>query len=214
MKDISLVTLLLIALNALISWQGFNNERFFNRYKFIVRDVKQGDYIRLLSSGFLHADWAHLIFNMLTLYFFADVIIYNLGNYVLIKIYLLSLISGGLFALYFHRNEPFYTAVGASGAVIGVLYAAIMLQPNMQIILLVFPMPAYLFGIGYLLYSIYGMRMRSDNIGHSAHFGGAVAGYAYTLIAYPSLFFENPLLVIALATPIVLLFVLNRNKKI
>src|SRR5699024_11815596 len=103
------------------------------------------------------------------------VIINLLGTVNFIIIYLGSLILGNLFSYYFHRNEPYYTAVGASGAVMGVLYAAILLQPNMMLgLFFIIPIPAYLFGIGYLLYSIYGMKKRIGNIGHDAHFGGAM----------------------------------------
>lgn len=81
----------------------------------------------------------------------------------------------------FHKNDYGYRAVGASGAVTGVLYSAILLQPDMMLgIFFVIPMPAYIFGILYLLYSIYGMKAKNDNIGHTAHFGGAVGGYLIT----------------------------------
>ncbi|MDO5608002.1 MAG: rhomboid family intramembrane serine protease [Capnocytophaga sp.] len=214
MGNTSLITLLIIGVNVLFSMQGFKDTAFFNRYKFSVREINRGEYVRMFSSGFLHVDWSHLLFNMITLYFFADVVIFYLGNFQFVMVYLLALVLGNLFSLYFHRNEPYYTAVGASGAVTGILYAAIMLNPQMTVILMIIPMPAYLLGIGYLLYSIYGMRMRSDNIGHSAHFGGAVAGYAYTLVLHPELFARNPLLVSALLAPIALLFIMHKMNKL
>lgn len=101
----------------------------------------------------------------------------------------------------FHKNEPYYSAVGASGAVTGVLYAAILLQPNMQlgILFIPIPVPAYVFGIGYLLYSIYGMKSRIGNIGHTAHFGGAIGGYLTTLIFLPSLLLQETFMVLLLA---------------
>ena len=103
----------------------------------------------------------------------------------------------------FHKNDYSYRAVGASGAVTGVLYSAILLQPDMMLgIFFVIPIPAYLFGILYLLYSIYGMKAKNDNIGHTAHFGGAVGGYLITLIKEPQLFVEHTLMVILLAIPI------------
>ena len=106
---------------------------------------------------FLHVDISHLFLNMFTLYFFAPVVISWFGSIKFLIIYLVSLIAGSLLALVFHKDEPYYSAVGASGAVMGVLYAAILLNPDMQlgIMFIPIPVPAYVVGIGYLLYSIY-----------------------------------------------------------
>ncbi|GIJ93281.1 rhomboid family intramembrane serine protease [Capnocytophaga stomatis] len=211
MGDLSLATLAIIIANVLFSMQGFKDYLFFNKYKFAVREVQRGEYIRMLTSGFLHADWQHLIFNMITLFFFADVVIAYAGITHFVLIYTFSLILGSLFALFLHRNEPYYTAVGASGAVTGILYASILFNPNMMIIVFVIPMPAYIFGIGYLLYSIYGMKSRTDNIGHSAHFGGAVGGLIYALAYQPSLISREPLLVGGMLIPIALLFIFRKK---
>ena len=131
-------------------------------------------------------------------------------------IYLGSLIFGSLLTLYFHSNDYSYRAIGASGAVTGVLYSAILLQPNMDLYLffIPIPIPAYIFGIGYLLYSIYGMKAKRDNIGHTAHFGGAIGGYLITLLKEPHLLIDNLEMVILLAIPIVLLFILAKLGKI
>ena len=115
----------------------------------------------------------------------------------------------------FHGNDYSYRAVGASGAVTGVIYSAILLYPDMTIgIFGIIPMPAYIFGIGYLLYSIYGMKSKRDNIGHTAHFGGAIGGYAITLLKDPLLFEEHTAMVILLAVPIILLFVMAKSGKL
>jgi membrane associated rhomboid family serine protease len=115
----------------------------------------------------------------------------------------------------FHGNDYSYRAVGASGAVTGVLYSAILMYPDMTIgIFGIIPMPAYIFGILYLLYSIYGMKSRTDNIGHTAHFGGAIGGYVITLLKMPSLLQDNLLMVILLAVPIVILFVMAKAGKL
>lgn len=214
MGNLSLVTIVIIAANILFTMQGFKDYHFFNRYKFVVGEIRKGDYVRMISSGFLHVDWTHLLFNMITLYFFADVVIAYAGVVQFILIYVVALVLGNVFSLYFHKNEPYYSAVGASGAVTGILYASVLFNPSMMIIVFVLPMPAYVFGIGYLLYSIYGMKSKSDNIGHSAHFGGAVGGFVYTLIRYPEIISREPLLVGALAAPIVLLFVLHKMNKL
>ena len=210
------VVLLIIVANVLFSMQGFNNISFFEKFKFNVAGIKRGEQIRMVSSGFLHADWMHLGFNMYTLYIFAPIVINFLGNLKFILIYVASLIIGNLLSLFFHKNEPHYSAIGASGAVSGVLYASILLYPGMDLFIMFIPIPipAYVFGIGYLLYSIYGMKSRRDNIGHDAHFGGAIAGYVMTLAFEPHMFQTNQLMVILLAIPIVLLFVLIKTGKI
>ena len=210
------VVLLIIVANVLFSMQGFNNISFFEKYKFNIAGIKRGEQIRMLSSGFLHADWVHLGFNMYTLYIFAPIVINFLGNLKFILIYLASLIIGNLLSFFFHKNEPHYSAIGASGAVSGILYASILLYPGMDLFIMFIPIPipAYIFGIGYLLYSIYGMKSQRDNIGHDAHFGGAIAGYIMTLAFEPHMFQTNQLMVILLAIPIILLFILIKTGKI
>lgn len=205
----------IIVANVLISWKGFEDYSFMRKYEFHVGSIRSGEQIRMLSSGFLHADIMHLVFNMLTLWFFAPVVLGWLGNFSFALVYFGSLIFGSLLTMVFHKNDYSYRAVGASGAVTGVLYSAILLQPDMMLgIFFVIPIPAYLFGILYLLYSIYGMRAKNDNIGHTAHFGGAVGGYLITLIKEPSLLTDHTLMVILLAIPIVILFVLAKLGKI
>lgn len=205
----------IIVANVLISWKGFEDYSFKRKYEFHVGSIRSGEQIRMLSSGFLHADIMHLLFNMLTLWFFAPVVLNWLGNFSFVLVYFGSLIFGSLLTMVFHKNDYNYRAVGASGAVTGVLYSAILLQPDMMLgIFFVIPIPAYLFGILYLLYSIYGMKAKNDNIGHTAHFGGAVGGYLITLIKEPSLLADHTLMVILLAIPILVLFVLAKLGKI
>jgi membrane associated rhomboid family serine protease len=211
MGSLSLFTIIIIAANALISYKGFNDYGFFERYKFNVGGIKRGEQFRMFSSGFLHADMQHLLFNMLTLYFFADRVIYFLGEVNFLIVYIGSLGLGSLLSYYFHQNEYQYSAVGASGAVMGILYSAILIDPMMQIYGFI---PGFVFGIGYLLYSIYGMKNRVGNIGHDAHFGGAVGGYVITLVVKPSLFETDLLMVGLLAIPIVVLFVMHKLGKI
>jgi len=216
MDNLHIATIAIIVANVLVSLKGFNDTSFFERYKFSVGGIKTGQKERMLSSGFLHVDFSHLIFNMLTLYFFADVVIHQFGPSKFLLIYFISLIGGSLLALFFHKDEPYYSAVGASGAVTGVLYAAILLQPNMilGIMFIPIPLPAYVVGIGYLLYSIYGMKSRVGNIGHTAHFGGAIGGYVTTLLLMPNLLVTDTLMVVLLALPILILFVMQKMGKI
>ncbi|MFV5701311.1 rhomboid family intramembrane serine protease [Flavobacterium sp. XS2P12] len=209
------VLIAIIVVNVLISYKGFNDLSFFRKYEFHVGSIRAGEHIRMVSSGFLHADMTHLIFNMLTLYFFAPVVISYLGDFSFGLVYFGSLVFGSLLTMVFHKNQYNYRAVGASGAVTGVLYSAILLQPNMMLgIFFIIPMPAYIFGILYLLYSIYGMKAKNDNIGHTAHFGGAVGGYLITLIKEPQLLVDHTLMVILLAIPIVILFVMEKMGKL
>ncbi|RXM42471.1 rhomboid family intramembrane serine protease [Flavobacterium sp. YO64] len=205
----------IIVANVLISYKGFNDLSFFRKYEFHVGSIRAGEQIRMLSSGFLHVDMMHLIFNMLTLWFFAPVVLQWLGTFSFVLVYFGSLIFGSLLTMLFHKNDYNYRAVGASGAVTGVLYSAILLQPDMMLgIFFVIPMPAYLFGILYLLYSIYGMRAKNDNIGHTAHFGGAIGGYLITLIKVPSLIVDHSLMVVLLAIPILILFGMAKMGKL
>ena len=209
------ILIIIIAANALMSFKGFNDISFFRKYEFHMGSIRAGEQVRLFSSGFLHADIGHLAFNMLTLYFFAPVVIGYLGTVSFIIIYMASLLFGSLLTILFHKNDYNYRAVGASGAVTGVLYSAILLRPDMMLgLFFIVPIPAYLFGILYLLYSIYGMRAKNDNIGHTAHFGGAIGGYIVTLATQPSLIVEHTFMVVLLTIPIVILFVMAKMGKL
>lgn len=216
MGNIDLITIIIIGANVLISLKGFNDFSFFEKYKFNIGGIRRGEQIRMFSSGFLHVDEMHLFFNMFTLYFFANPVMAHLGTFNFIIVYIGSLIFGNLLSFYFHKNEYHYSAVGASGAVTGVLYAAILLNPSMKLYMffIPIPIPAYLFGIGYLLYSIYGMKKRIGNIGHDAHFGGAIGGYVITLMLAPWLFTEHIFMVVLLAIPIVILYVMRKTGRI
>ncbi|WP_339920763.1 rhomboid family intramembrane serine protease [uncultured Flavobacterium sp.] len=211
----NIILIAIIVVTVLISFKGFDDQSFFRKYEFHMGSVRAGEQIRLISSGFLHADISHLAFNMITLYFFAPVVIDHLGSLSFVIIYFGSLIFGSLLTIIFHKDDYNYRAIGASGAVTGVLYSAILLQPDMMLgIFFIIPMPAYLFGILYLLYSIYGMRAKNDNIGHTAHFGGAIGGYLITLISNPHLVVDHTFMVVLLTIPIIILFVMAKMGKL
>jgi membrane associated rhomboid family serine protease len=216
MGSIDIITVVIIVANILFSMKGFKDFGFFEQYKFNIGGIRRGEQIRMLSSGFLHVDEMHLFFNMFTLYFFANPVIGHLGTTNFIIVYIGSLICGNLLSFYFHKDEYHYSAVGASGAVTGVLYAAILLNPGMKLYMFFVPVPipAYLFGIAYLLYSIYGMKRRVGNIGHDAHFGGAIGGYVITLILASWVFKEHLFMVILLAIPIAILYIMRRTGQI
>ena len=208
--------IIIIAANVLFSFKGFSDEAFFRKYEFHVGSIRAGEQVRMISSAFLHGDWGHLFFNMFTLYAFGPVVISYLGDISFLLIYFGSLLSGSLLTMVFHKNDYNYRAIGASGAVTGILYAAILLNPEMSLYIyfIPIPVPAYLFGIGYLLYSIYGMKAKNDNIGHTAHFGGAIGGYIITIAKEPQMITENTLMVILLAIPIILLFIPTKLDKL
>lgn len=211
----STILIVIIGITVLFSFKGFNDPSFFRKFEFHIGSIRSGEQIRMVTSGLLHADIGHLFFNMFTLYMFAPVVINNFSNASFFLIYLGSLVFGSLLTLLMHKNDYSYRAIGASGAVTGIIYSAILLQPDMMLgLFYVIPVPAYLFGIGYLLYSIYGMKAKNDNIGHTAHFGGAIGGYLITLAKEPSLFLNNTFMVVLLAIPIVLLFGMSKAGKL
>ena len=212
----STILIAIIAVTILFSLKGLNDVAFFRKFEFHIGSIRAGDHIRMITSGFLHADMGHLFFNMFTLYMFAPVVINYFGSASFFLIYMASLVFGSLLTLLMHKNDYSYRAIGASGAVMGVLYAAILIDPSMNLYLffIPIPIPAYLFGIGYLLYSIYGMKAKNDNIGHTAHFGGAVGGYLITLLKEPTMLVDNTVMVILLAIPIIILFVMSKMGKL
>lgn len=226
--NIAIITIIIIAINVIVSMKGFNDPGFFNRYKFQTGAVLNGkQYDRILTSGFLHVDFTHLIFNMLTLYFFANVVIQyfsapsyfvygtagvvnmTTGYIMFAVVFLLSILGGNFLALFFQRNNPYYSAVGASGGVSGVLFAAIAAYPDMTLgLMFIIPMPGWVFGILYLGYSVYGMQKQLGNIGHEAHLGGAIVGLIAPIIFYPEIFWVNQWYILGMLIPIVVLLVL------
>ena len=178
-----LVGAIILIINILSSIVGFRDRRFFESYSFEINRIRKGEYYRLLTSGFLHVNTPHLIFNMVTLYFFVSFVTYSLGALSFLILYFVSLIIGNLLTLVIHFNQPNYSAVGASGAVTGILFSSLLLFPSIELMVffIPIPIPGYIFGIGYILYTIYGIGAQTDNIGHSAHFGGAVGGVILTL---------------------------------
>ncbi|MDZ7846649.1 MAG: rhomboid family intramembrane serine protease [Owenweeksia sp.] len=202
--------ILIILANVLVSLRGFRNQAFFNAWTFEVdRVLKQREWHRLLTSGFLHVSGSHLAFNMITLYFFAGSIEAYLGSISFMVIYFGSLIGGNLFSLFVHRHNDLYRAVGASGAVSGVVFAAIALFPGMELafIFVPIPFPGWIYGVGFVLYSIYGIRSQRDNIGHEAHLGGAILGVVLALLYRPGLLQSNTLAIALILVP-TLIFVL------
>jgi len=213
--DMNIVLIIIILANVIASIKGFNDRSFFEKYKFQIGPINRGEKIRLFSSAFLHVDYIHLLLNMYVLYIFAPLIINHLGEVKFVIIYVGSLFAGNFLSLKYHKDELYYSAVGASGAVAGIVYAAILLSPNMTLFMfpLPIPIPGYIFGIGYLLYSVYGMKKQLGNVGHAAHLGGAIGGYGLMLLVYPQIFEQSKITVLLLGIPIVLLLIFGNRLK-
>lgn len=193
------LSILLIIANVLVSWKGFNDRNFYERYEFSVEKIKiYKQYYRLITSGFLHVNWMHLIFNMIALYFFAGSVEYYFGPFRFLLVYFASMVGGDLLSLFIHGYDSSYASVGASGAVNGIIFAAIVVFPGMQ---MMFGIPAWLFGLAYVLYSIYGIRSRKDNVGHESHLAGALIGMLLGIAMFPASLVENYLPILLIAVP-------------
>ena len=197
-----ITSIILIVINVIVSYRGFKNPAFFDRYKFEVDKITLNkDYKRLVTSGFLHVNWMHLIFNVFALYFFSQMVEALLGETEFLIIYFGSLIAGNLFSLIVHKKDGYYSVVGASGAVCGLIFACIALAPNSSMTLIVIPLRIWIFGLLFVATSIYGVRSRRDNVGHEAHMAGALAGMFITAIFSPMAFIENWPYILIVALP-------------
>ncbi|HSD74143.1 MAG TPA: rhomboid family intramembrane serine protease [Steroidobacteraceae bacterium] len=148
---------------------------------------RQGEYERLITSGFVHADLWHLVFNMMTFYFFAFAVERRIGSLKFLALYLLGLVLSDLGTYFKHRDNPDYASLGASGAISAVLFAAIVYFPqqSLYILPLPVPIPAPLFAVAYLAYTYYSARHPRGRINHDAHLGGALTGLAFVAITEP-----------------------------
>lgn len=208
------IALIIIASTCLFSYKGFNDRLFFEKYKFNIGSIiNKKENIRLLSSGFLHGDWMHLFFNMLSLYFFQSIVFYYFKELGFILIYFGSMLLGNIFTLMIYKKQPWYSAIGASGAVSGIIFSAIAMAPNE---INVNFLPGWLFGTLYFGYSVYMMLnpKQWDNLGHSAHLGGAVFGLVYAFIIKPEYVIDNAFYIGIMALPLLYLaYYLFTNKK-
>ncbi|WP_346985592.1 rhomboid family intramembrane serine protease [Chryseobacterium sp. POE27] len=204
------ILILVIAITAVISFVAPNGSSNFEKYKFNVGAIRnRNEYIRLLSAGFLHADIFHLVFNMLTLYFFGPVVIQGFGNLGFILIYFGSILLGNIFSLFVYQRQPWYSAIGASGGVSGILFASIAMIPHLEIYMFFIPIgiPGFIFGLVYFSYSVYMMLNpnHNDNIGHAAHLGGAFFGLVYAVATQPQAAIANSLYLGIMALPLIYL---------
>jgi len=196
----ALITFLIIFVSGILTFQGFNKHKLFSRLLFDSQAIlARKEYYRLISSGFLHADWMHFTFNMFSLYAFGRYVELNYSPAYLLLIYLTSIVGGNILSLIIYRNKP-YRAIGASGGVCGVIYASIFLIPGGSIYILPipFPIPSWGFAILFLLISFYGMRSAKTNIGHVAHLGGALVGLLVTFLLFPKAVLAQPTILAAI----------------
>lgn len=209
------ITTIIIAITALVTFTGLSNPTFFDKFKFNISSIKAGEQYRMITSGFLHADWFHFAFNMFSFYSFATFLTQEFSTINFLLIYFGSMVIGSVLTYFIHKDESNYSAIGASGAVMGIIYCAILLYPEIELrLFFAIPIPGYIFAFLYLAYSIYGMKGQYDNIGHTAHLGGAVGGLLITLLLVPSLFETRLLFIGILLVPIAVLTYLVKMKKI
>jgi membrane associated rhomboid family serine protease len=186
------ITLIIIIFTGLISYQGFSRYEVIDRLKHSPgRESRGKEYYRLLTSGFVHADWTHLLVNMFVLYSFGQYIesyIASLfgptwGKIIFVGLYLLNIIIANIPTTMRHKDDPSFSSIGASGAVSGMVFIFILLRPwEMLYLFFVIPVPAIIAGVGYLIYSSWAANREHGRIDHSAHFAGAIAGMAMMIM--------------------------------
>jgi membrane associated rhomboid family serine protease len=186
------ITLAAIAATSVVSWSAFNNRRLQQRLVLWPPAVSRGrEYWRLLTYGLVHADMQHLLFNMITLFFFGSLVeaqvVAVLGPLGYVGFYLGGLVAAIVPSYVAHRNDAQYVSLGASGAVSAVLFAFILMRPWATILVFVLPVPAILYAVTYVIYSIYMGRTGRDNINHSAHLWGGAWGVVFMLIMDPAM---------------------------
>lgn len=196
------ITLALVLATVLISWRAYKNTTFFNLLKHSPYvEVRNKEYYRMLTSGFIHSNhpqvfFFHIFFNMFVLFEFGRIIemtylnIFgsSLGRLYFLLLYLLSIIGANLFTFARHKDNYAFASVGASGGVSGILFAFILFYPWETLYFFgIVPIPAIVLGVLYLVYSSYASRRQNSMIDHDAHFAGAVCGFVFTLILKPDL---------------------------
>jgi membrane associated rhomboid family serine protease len=192
------ITLFIIIFTVLVTITAWRNREVFDKLKlnpYMI--IHRKEYFRIVGHAVLHIDWTHLIFNMVTLYFFGEFVeqamqvIFDYGKLLFILMYILAAIVSSLPSIAKHKNDHWYNSVGASGAVSAILFTSILLNPQNKLIVfpIPIPLPGYLLGLGYLVFSHYMSKKKSDNINHDAHITGAIFGFLFPLILKPQLFY-------------------------
>ncbi len=189
-SDGTLIAMIILITTVVISLYAiYRNQSFYERFLLNPWDVvNEGRWYLLITSGFLHADMAHLLFNMLTFYFFAFTLASYVGTINFLIIYIGSLFLSNITTVIKNKNNPYYRAVGASGAISGILFSFILFEPGSRIYLyFAIGIPAPIFAALYLAYCYYASKRSQDLINHEAHLWGSLSGLILTAILYPNL---------------------------
>ncbi len=192
--DVPIATSLIIIATGVVSFLAFRDDALKDRLIFSPRAIlTDREYYRVVTSAFLHADWQHLFFNMISLGLFGQSMEPAIGIGRFVLIYLASIIGGSLLSLYLHRNHEYF-ALGASGGVCGIVFSSIFLFPGESIgaLFLPFAIPGWLYAILFLASEFYGGRRQQTNIGHDAHLGGAIIGLLTTTALFPEIVRWSP----------------------
>lgn len=167
---------------------AFNDHTLYGKFMMHPYSVSRKHKVyTLITSGLIHADWMHLIFNMMTFFFFAFQLEAMIGSWQFGVIYILGLILSDIPSVLKHKNDMWYNSLGASGAISAVLFSYILFQPFSTMMIIPIPIPiwAIVFGPLYLVYCVYASKQSRDNINHDAHFFGALAGMIITVLIVP-----------------------------
>jgi membrane associated rhomboid family serine protease len=190
----ALCTIVILVVTVAVSLKGFQSPAFQERFMFDPTAIlRHKELFRMVTSGFLHLDWIHLLCNTVTFYLFAPHLERDYGVGTLLLIYFGAIVGGGLLSLWVHRHHD-YRALGASGGVCGVVLAWIFLFPGgaVQMLFVPFSIPGWLYAIFFLVASYVALRRQADNIGHDAHLGGAVIGVLIATALHPALVAASP----------------------
>lgn len=189
-----LLTLIIIISTVLVSILAFNNRRLFDKLMFYPYAIKHGnEHYRFFTHAFVHADIIHLLLNMYVLFVFGKVVegtfnyLWGHPGFYFLALYIGGILFSSIYSFVKHRDNPAYSAIGASGAVSSVVFAFIVIYPSAG--MMVFPLPveipAWIFGALYLVYSWYMSRRSNSRVGHDAHLFGALFGVLFMLIVDP-----------------------------